>query len=118
MAIVKKLSIVLILNISYSLGLDLFGISKIDTQETSLNIASVSFLLTFDKFPPNYYLISQILYLSIMFFLVHLRNSKGYEIVAPYGGQFLSNIVPQRGPSTLERAYFNGTVKHFLSQVT
>ena len=86
MAIINQ-STVLILIISYSLGLDLFGGSKIGTQETPLNVAPVSSLLTFDRSPPKYYLISRIIYLSIMFFLV--RNSKGYEIVARDWGQFL-----------------------------
>ena len=47
MAIINQLKIVLILIISYSLGLDLFGRSKIDTEETPLNVVSVSSLLTF-----------------------------------------------------------------------
>ena len=67
MAIIKQ-STILILIISHSLGLDLFGVSKTDTQETSLNFASVCFLLTFDKSSTNYYLISGILYLPIIFF--------------------------------------------------
>ena len=85
MAIINQSTIALILIISYSLGLDLFGRSKIDTQETSLNVVSVSSLLTFC--PPKYYLISRIIHLSIMFFLV--QNSKGYELVALDGGEFL-----------------------------
>ena len=87
MAIINQSTIVLILIVSYSLGLDLFGRSKIDTQETSLNVVLVSSLLTFDKSSPKYYLISRIIYLSVMVFLV--RNSKGYETVALDGGQFL-----------------------------
>ena len=47
MAIINQLKIVLILIISYSLVLDLFGRSKIDTEEMSLNVVSVSSLLTF-----------------------------------------------------------------------
>lgn len=39
----------MILIVSYSLGLDLFERSKIDTEETSLNVASVSSLLNFDN---------------------------------------------------------------------
>ena len=68
MAIINQSTVVLILIISYSVGLDLFGRSKIDTQETSLNIVSVSSLLTFEKSPPEHYLISRIIYLLIMFF--------------------------------------------------
>ena len=88
MAIINQSSLVLILIISYSVGLDLFGRSKIDTQETSLNVVSVSSLLTFEKSPPKHYLISQIIYLLIMLFL-SVQNSKGYEIVALDGGKFL-----------------------------
>ena len=51
-----------------------------DTQETSLNVVSVSPLLTLEKSPPKHYLISRIIYLLIMFFLV--RNLKEYEVVA------------------------------------
>ena len=87
MAIINQSTIVLILIISYSLGLDLLGRGKIDTQETSLNVVSVISLRTFFKYPPKHYLISPIIYLSIKFFLG--RNSKGYEIVALEGGQFL-----------------------------
>ena len=58
MAIISQSTIVLILIISYSIGLDLFGSSKIDTQETSLNVVLVSSLLTFDKSPSNHYLTS------------------------------------------------------------
>ena len=87
MAIINQSTIVLILVISYSLGLYLLGRSKIDTQETSLNIVLVTSLQTFVKFPPKHYLISRIIYLSIKFFLG--QNSKGYEIVALEGGQFL-----------------------------
>ena len=89
MAIINQSRIVLILIISYLLGLDLFGRSIIDTQETSLNVALVSSLLTFDRSPPKYYLTSRIIYFSIMFFLAQLRNSKGYEIVARDESQFL-----------------------------
>ena len=71
-------------SISYSLGLDLFGRSKIDTQQTSLNVVSVSSLLTFEKSPPKHYLISRIIYL---FIIVFVRNSKEYEIVALDEGQ-------------------------------
>ena len=87
MAIINQSTIVLILIISFSLGLDLLRRSKTDTQETSLNVVLVFFLLTFEKPPPKCYLISQTIYLLIMFFLV--LNSKGYEIVALDGGQFL-----------------------------
>ena len=47
MAIMNLSKIVLILIISHSMGLELFGGSKTDTQETSLNVASVSSLLNF-----------------------------------------------------------------------
>ena len=87
MAIINQSTIVLILIISFSLGLDLLRRSKTDTQETSLNVVLVFFLLTFEKSRPKCYLISRTIYLLIMFFLV--RNSKGYEIVALDGGQFL-----------------------------
>ena len=87
MAIINQSTLVLILIIWYSVGLDLFERSKIDTQEASLNVVSASFLLIFEKSPPKRYLISRIIYLLIMFFLV--RSSKGYEIVALDGGQFL-----------------------------
>ena len=87
MAIITQSTKVLILIISCSLGLDLFGRSKIDTQETSLNVVSVSSLLTFEKSAPKHYLINRTIYLLIMFFLVW--NSKGYEIVALDGGRFL-----------------------------
>ena len=76
MAIINQSTIVLILIISYPLGLDLFGRSKIDTQETSLNVVSVSSLLTFEKSPPKHYLISRIIYLLIMFFLVQNSSRK------------------------------------------
>ena len=49
-----------------------------------------------------------------MVFLV--RNSKAYEIVALDGAQFLLYLGAVR-PSTLEREYFNGAVKHFLSKI-
>ena len=68
MAINKQSSIVLIVIILYSLRLDLLGRSKTDTYKTSLKVTSVSLLMTFDKSPPNYYLLSRIIYLSIMFF--------------------------------------------------
>ena len=67
MAINNQSTIVLILIISYIIGLDMFGRSKIDTQETSLNVVSVSSLLAFEKSPPKHYLISRIIYLLIMF---------------------------------------------------
>ena len=73
MAIINQSSLILILIISYSVGLDLFGRSKIDTQETSLNVVSVSSLL---------------IYLLIMFVYL-VQNSKGYKIVALDGCQFL-----------------------------
>ena len=73
-------------SISNSLGLNLFGRSKTDTQETSLNVVSVSSLQTFEKCPPKHYLISRIIYLLIMVFV---RNSKEYEIVALDEGQLL-----------------------------
>ena len=68
MAIIYQSTIALTLIISYSLGLDLLGRSKLDTQETSLNVVSVIYLRTFVKFPPKHYLISRIIYLSIKFF--------------------------------------------------
>ena len=68
MAIIKQSTIILILIISHSLGLDLIGVRKTDTQGTSLNFASVCFLSTFDKSSTNYYLISGILYLPTIFF--------------------------------------------------
>ena len=81
MAINNQSLVVLILIISYSLGLGFFGRSKIDTQEMSLNVFLVSSLLAFEKCPPKHYLISQIKYLLIMFVYL-VRNSKGYKIVA------------------------------------
>ena len=95
MTIINQTTTVLILIISYSLGLGLFGRSKIDTQERwnslwdSLNVSSKSSLLSSDKSPVNYYLLSRILYFSIIFFLVLLRNLKGCEIVSWDGGQFI-----------------------------
>ena len=68
MAIIYQSTIALTLIISYSIGLDLLGRSKLDTQETSLNVVSVIYLRTFVKFPPKHYLISRIIYLSIKFF--------------------------------------------------
>ena len=68
MAIINQSTIALILIISYSVGLELFWRSKIDTQGTSLNVVLVSSLLTFEKSPPKHYLISRIIYLLIMFF--------------------------------------------------
>ena len=68
MAIIYQSTIALTLIISYSLGLDLLGRSKLDTQETSLNVVSVIYLRTFVKFPPKHYLIRRIIYLSIKFF--------------------------------------------------
>ena len=88
MAIINQSTVVLILIISYPVGLDLFGRSKIDTQETSLNVVSVSSLLAFEKSPPKHYLISRIIYMLIMFVYL-VRNLKGYKIVALDGGQFL-----------------------------
>ena len=88
MAIINQSTVVLILIISYSVGLDLFGRSKIDTQETPLNVVLVSFLLTFENSPPNHYLISRIIYFIIIFVYL-VQNSKGYEIVALVGAQFL-----------------------------
>ena len=87
MAIINQ-SLVFILIISCSVGLDLFGRSKIDNQETSLNVVSVSSLLTFEKSPPKHYLISRIIYLLLMFVYL-VRNSKRYKIVALDGGHFL-----------------------------
>ena len=92
MTIINQTTTTLILIISYSLGLGLFGRSKIDNQETwdsSSNVPSKSSLLSSDTSPLNYYLLSRILYFSIIFFLVLLRNLKGYEIVAWDGGQFI-----------------------------
>ena len=88
MEIINQSTVVLTLIISYSVGLDLFGRSKINTQETSLNVVSMSCLLTFEKSPPKHYLISRIIYLLIMFVYV-VQSSKGYKIVALDGGQFL-----------------------------
>ena len=88
MAIINQSSLVLILIISYSVGLDLFGRSKIDTQKTSLNAVSVSSLLAFEKSPPKHYLISRVIYLLIMFVYL-VRNAKGYKIATLDGGQFL-----------------------------
>ena len=88
MTVINQSIVVLILIISYSVGLDFFGTSKSDTQETSLNVVSVSSLLTFEKSPPKHYLISRIIYLLIMF-VCFVQNSKGYEIVVLDGGQFL-----------------------------
>ena len=57
MTIINQATTVLMLIISYSLGLGLFGRSKIDTQETwesswdSLNVLSKSSLLSSDKSP-------------------------------------------------------------------
>ena len=87
MAIINQ-SLVFILIISCSVGLDLFGRSKIDTQEKSPNVVLVSSLLAFEKSPPKHYLISRIIYLLIMFIYL-VRNSKGYQIVALDGGHFL-----------------------------
>ena len=88
MAIINQSSLVFILIISCSVGLDLFGRSKIGTQETSLNVVSVSSVLTFEKSPPKHYLISRIIYLLLMFVYL-VRNSKRYKIVALDGGHFL-----------------------------
>ena len=88
MEIINQSRIVLILIISYLLGLDLFGRSQIDTQETPLNVALVFSLLTFDKSPPKYYLISQLCVFQSCFF-IQLGNSKEYKIVARDRGQFL-----------------------------
>ena len=88
MAIINQSTLVLIFIISYVVGLDLFGRSKIDTQETSLNVVSVSSLLDFEKSPPKHNLISGIIYLLTMFVYLVL-NSKGYEIVVLDGSQFL-----------------------------
>ena len=88
MVTINQSTVVLILIISYSVGLDLFGRSKIDTQETPLNVVLVSFLLTFENSPRNHYLISRIIYFIIIFVYL-VQNSKGYEIVALVGAQFL-----------------------------
>ena len=88
MAIINQSTVVLILIISYLVGLDLFGRSKIDTQDTSLNVVSVCSLLALEKSPPKHYLISRIIYLLIMFVYL-VQSSKGYKIVALDGGQFL-----------------------------
>ena len=75
MTIINQTTTVLIFIITYSLGLGLFGRSKIDTQETwdslwdSLNVPSKSSLLSSDKSLLNYYLLSRILCFSIIFFL-------------------------------------------------
>ena len=88
MTVINQSIVVLILIISYSVGLDFFGTSKSDTQETSLNVVSVSSLLTFEKSPPKHYLISRIIYLLIMF-VCFVQNSKGYDIVVLDESQFL-----------------------------
>ena len=88
MTVINQSIVVLILIISYSVGLDFFGTSKSDTQETSLNVVSVSSLLTFEKSPPKHYLISRIIYLLIMFVCL-VQNSKGYDIVVLDEGQLL-----------------------------
>ena len=68
MAIINQSTLVLILIILYSVGLDLFQRGKVDTQEASLNVVWASSLLTFEKSPGKHYLISRIIYLLIMFF--------------------------------------------------
>ena len=68
MAIINQTTTVLILIISYSLGLGLFGRSNIDIQETSLYVSSKSSLLSSDQSPLNYYLLRRILYFSIIYF--------------------------------------------------
>ena len=88
MVTINQSTEVLILIISYSVGLDLFGRSKIDAQETSLNVVLVSSLLAFEKYLPKHYLISRIIYLLIMFVYL-VQNAKGYKIVPLDGGQFL-----------------------------
>ena len=69
MAIIKQSIIVLFSIISYSVGLDLFQVSKVDTQAASLNAAFVTFLLLFDKSTQNY-TINQIFFFFFFFFLV------------------------------------------------
>ena len=66
----------------------MFGESKIDTQETSLNVVLVSSLQAFEKSPPKHYLISRVIYLLIMV-AYFVRNSKGYKIVVLDGEQVL-----------------------------
>ena len=62
----------------------MFRRSKIDTQETSLNVVSVSSLLTLEKSPPKHYLISRIVYLLIMFFWHKTqRNMRFYYLKMP-----------------------------------
>ena len=101
MAIINQSTVVLILIISYLVGLDLFGRSKIDTQDTSLNVVSVCSLLALEKSPPKHYLISRIIYLLIMFAYL-VQNSKGYEIVVLDGASFYClkmpvNLIQYRG---------------------
>ena len=88
MAIINQSRIILILIISCLLGLELFGRSKIDTQETSLNIALVSCLLTFDKSLPKYYLIGRIIYFSIMFFCHNYEILRDIRHLLEIGASF------------------------------
>ena len=87
MAIINQSTLVLILIISCSVALDLFGRSNVDTQEMSLNVLQVPSLLTFEKSRPKHYLISQTIYLLIMFVYL-LRNSKGMKQLLWMGASF------------------------------
>ena len=121
MAIINQSTIVLNLIISYSLGLDLFGRSKIDTQETSLNVVLMPSLLTFENSPPKHYLMSRIIYLLIMFFWYETQKNMRYLLwmgVSFYYLKMSVNLTQYRRAVVtfkLERAYFNRAVKHFLS---
>ena len=82
---------VLILIISYSLGLGLLGRSKIDTQETwdsswdSLNVPSKSSLLSSDKPPLNYYLLSRILYFQLYIFGTFTKLKRIWDSCSGWG---------------------------------
>ena len=79
MAIIKQSIIVLFSIISYSVGLDLFQVSKVDTQAASLNAAFVTFLLLFDKSTQNY-TINRIFF--FFFFGTMTKLKRLFEIVA------------------------------------
>ena len=126
MAIINQSTIVLILIISYSLGLDLFRRSKINTQEASLICFGV-FFATF------WYVYSKALFDKLNYvFANHVFFEAKLKEIWLDGGQFLLwmgasfyylklpvNLAQhhggQWGASTLKRAYFNRAVKHFLS---
>ena len=120
MAIINQSIIVLILIIPYSLGLDLFRRSKIDTQKTSLNLVSVSSLLTFEKYPLKHYLISRIIYLLVMFLV---RNSRIMKCLLWMGASFYYlkmsvNFTQYRGAVgtfNTRKSTFQRSRKSFLS---